>query len=135
MPNRNRQPLRQRPFKRASGDSRSVSVFQPIDMLNQLKEIAREREVQEGIRVPIRQLYNEAVAALVADIKGGQKIQFATTPAYGTIRRTIWLLPDTMDDLQELRTRLNVLASNFVLTALLRYFSKRGFTFENFPAL
>jgi len=112
-----------------------VSVSQPINMLNQLKEIAREREVREGNRVPIRQLYNEAVAALVADINGGQKIQFVTTPAYGTIRRTIWLAPDTMVDLQEIRKLLNVLASNFVLTALLRYFSKRGVSFENFPAL
>lgn len=115
------------------GDIASVSVHQPDDMLTVVRDLAQEREVRERARVPIRQIYDEAVVALLDDLRRGTKIHFAPTPAMGTTRRTVWLRPETMAEMKQWAHENNIRAATFVLTALLRYFSRRGITFENFP--
>jgi hypothetical protein len=116
---------------------KSVSVSQPIDMLDLFKQIAAEREAKSGRKIPISELYNEAVVAFIEDVKRdnerGVKTHFAATPAQGNIRRTVWLEANTMAEVKHIHeTKFYNLAS-VVLTALLRFFSKRGITFENFP--
>jgi|SRR6516165_4584292 hypothetical protein len=110
----------------------SVSVNQPDQMLFFFKLLVEQREVEENARIPIRQLYEEAVRELLDDIRDGKPIFFTITPLRGITRRTIWLLPDTAEEVKKC-TGDNIHLSQFVLTALLRYMERHGQTFEGFP--
>ncbi len=110
----------------------SVSVNQPDQMLFFFKLLVEQREVQENARIPIRQLYDEAVKDLLADIREGKPIFFTITPLRGVTRRSVWLLSDTAEEVKKC-TGENIHLSQFILTALLRYMEKHGQTFEGFP--
>ncbi len=110
----------------------SVSVNQPDQMLFFFKLLCERREEEENARIPIRQLYDEAVKNLLADIRDGKPIFFSITPMRGVTRRTVWLLPETAEEVKKC-TGDNIHLSQFVLTALLRYLELYGQTFEGFP--
>lgn len=130
---RKKTPKLERPHRRSKEDLGSVSVQQPDEMLDVLKDMAEARERAEGVKIPIRKICDDAVAELLKDLRSGEKVFFAPTPRTGTTRKTVWLQPDTMTEMKEWVRRSNYHASTFVLTALLRYFAKHGITFENFP--
>jgi hypothetical protein len=110
----------------------SVSVNQPDQMLFFFKLLCERREAEEDARIPIRQLYDEAVKNLLADIRDGKPIFFTITPLRGVTRRTVWLLPETAEEVKKC-TGDNIHLSQFVLTALLRYLELHGQTFKDFP--
>lgn len=110
----------------------SVSVNQPDQMLFFFKILVEQREVKENARIPVRQLYDEAVKDLLADIRHGKPIFFTITPLRGVTRRSVWLLSETAEEVKTC-TGENIHLSQFVLTALLRYMKKHGQTFEGFP--
>jgi hypothetical protein len=127
-------PRRENPYRVPADEIHPISVSQPGDMLEVFRELALERREREGRYVPVRQLYDDAVTALVKDLEGKATIRFVPTPASGNVRRTVWLQESVMKEVTWATRQHNVHASTFVLTAFLRYLARRGITFDGFPS-
>jgi len=135
MPRKRRPALhRENPYRVPADEIHPISVSQPADMLDIFRELAAERREREKLYVPVRQLYDDAVGALLRDLEGAATIRFVPTPARGNVRRTVWLRESVMKQVMTATSRHNVHASTFVLTAFLRYLARRGITFDGFPS-
>lgn len=127
-------PRRENPYRVPADEIHPISVSQPADMLEMFRELAFERREREKQYVPVRQLYDDAAAALLKDLEGRAPIRFVPTPASGNVRRTVWLQESIMKDVMKAAGHHNVHASTFVLTAFLRFLARRGITFDGFPS-
>lgn len=130
---RKRAGFSKNPNKVPKDQLRPISVPQPLDMLSEFEELARARQEEISAYTPLRVLFEEAINSLLTDILAGRPVVFAPTPASGFVRRTIWIDKAVMDRMREIAKARNLHYSNVVLTALLRFASKKGITFEGFP--
>ena len=114
----------------------SVSVTLPPEAADRIKQASEERSLADNRQVTQIDINEEIVRELIDDIVASRPVVFSPSPrrdkAVHPVRKTIWLPASTVAVVKRYAAEFGLPDSTFILTAILRWFERRGTTFPGF---
>lgn len=114
----------------------SVSVTLPPEAADRIKQASEDRSLKDGHPVTQIDINEEIVRELLDDIEANKPVVFSPSPrrdkSVHPVRKTIWLPAETVAVVKRYAAEFGLPDSTFILTAILRWFEKRGTCFPGF---